>query len=60
MGIEVIHHEGNAFGLGVVHIDSVANLLGPVYGRALVGDFQVTPALQRFEETPGPHTARWH
>ena len=46
MGIEVIHDQGNALGIGVMHIDQIADLVGPVHGRALIGDTEMSTPCQ--------------
>jgi hypothetical protein len=46
MGIEIVHDQGNALGIGVVHIDQVADLVRPVHGGALIGDAQMTTPRQ--------------
>src|SRR6516165_1845311 len=48
--VEVVHHQRNPLRLGPMHIDQLANSLGPVGLGALVGHYQMPPAGQRLRE----------
>src|SRR5208283_1091638 len=50
MRIEIVHHQHNAFGFGIVAIDQVPNDKRKVHFGAMVCDFDLTPALQRFRK----------
>src|SRR5438128_466639 len=48
--VEVVHHQGNSLRLRPMHIDQLANCLGPVGLGALVSHHQMPPAGKRLRE----------
>src|SRR6516162_4171571 len=50
VGVEVIHHQRDPLRLRPMHIDQLANGLGPVGLGALIGHHQMPPAGQWFRE----------
>src|SRR5258708_26919297 len=50
MGREVVEHDADALGLGIVKIDEITHAFGEVAGGAAVGDLDRAPGLVRIEE----------
>src|SRR5437899_11528452 len=48
MSIEVIHHQHDFLGFGVVNVDQFANEVRPILTRAMLGDFDLPLSRQRF------------
>ena len=50
MGREVVEHDANELGLGVIEIDELAHASGEVASGSLVGDLDLAPGPVRIEE----------
>jgi hypothetical protein len=47
VGVEIVHHQHEFFGLGVMDIDSFADEVSPILTGATLGDFDLSPPCQR-------------
>src|SRR3981189_2222225 len=50
MGREVVEHDADALGLGIMEINEIAHALGEVTGGTAVGDLDLAPGLVDIEE----------
>ena len=50
MGIEIVHHQRDPFGLGIVYIEQLLDLMSPIECRALLRNFEMTPTLERVKK----------
>lgn len=47
MGVQVVHDQHDALGVGIVHVDQLLNEVRPILLGAPLGDLSLTPTAQR-------------
>ena len=50
MGIEIVHHPRDPFGLGIVYIEQLLDLMSPIECRALLRNLEMAPTRQRVKK----------